>query len=320
MVATQNNRTTSEGVENNTDTRVVLQQLLASVAALQQQNQQLQQQNQSFQAQLEQFGQKQQGEDVDDGLAELQPFSLEIHEAVFPENIREPHLPTYNGLVDPQVHVTAFRTQMNKRGISEALQCKLFSGTLTDSALIWYSRLPPKSVNSLVDILKKFLAQFSARKMMVRQSSGSNSRQQKNSNWQTRGRTGDRRSNFFQKGREVKENFSAEITKERAQTGYMGRDRDKWCEFHKMRGHDTDGCWTLKARIDKIIRDGNGVRTSEPFEQRTIEAKRQCRPEDFLRRADDFPDNDEAKPSDEVGGTISTIAGGFTGRGVTSLS
>ncbi|KAJ1411430.1 hypothetical protein SESBI_21126 [Sesbania bispinosa] len=127
MVATRNNGTTSEGVENNADTQAVLQQLFALVAALQQQNQQLQEQNQSFQAQLEQISQKQQGEDVDNGLAELQPFSLEIQEVVSLENFREPHLPTYNGLTDPQVHVTAFRTQMNKRRISEALQCKLLT-------------------------------------------------------------------------------------------------------------------------------------------------------------------------------------------------
>ncbi|KAJ1438483.1 hypothetical protein SESBI_03100 [Sesbania bispinosa] len=98
----------------------------------------------------------------------------------------------------------------------------------------------------------------------------------------------------------------------------MGRDRDKWCEFHKMRGHDTDSCWTLKARIDKLIRDESGLRTPESFEQRPMEAKRQCRPDDFLR--EDSPDQDEAKPSDEIRGTISTIAAGFTGGGVTSSS
>ncbi|KAJ1382346.1 hypothetical protein SESBI_44350 [Sesbania bispinosa] len=61
-----------------------------------------------------------------------------------------------------------------------------------------------------------------------------------------------------------------------------------------------------------MIRDGYGTRT-EHFEQRTVEAKRQCRPEDFLRRSDKSPDRDESKLSEEIRGTISTIAGGFTG-------
>ncbi|KAJ1395702.1 hypothetical protein SESBI_33153 [Sesbania bispinosa] len=81
-----------------------------------------------------------------------------------------------------------------------------------------------------------------------------------------------------------------------------------------------ESCWTLKARIDKLIRDGNRQRSSEAYEQRLVEAKRRCRPEDFLRKADDSSDRDEARPSDEIRGTISTIAWGFTSGGVTGSS
>ncbi|KAJ1417963.1 hypothetical protein SESBI_16230 [Sesbania bispinosa] len=92
----------------------------------------------------------------------------------------------------------------------------------------------------------------------------------------------------------------------------MGRDREKWCDYHRIKGHDTDSYWTLKAHIDKLIKEG--------YNQKPVDTKRQCRPRYFFRSSDQSPDRDWEIPSEEVGGTISTIVGGFVGGGVSGSS
>ncbi|KAJ1423959.1 hypothetical protein SESBI_11958 [Sesbania bispinosa] len=73
-------------------------------------------------------------------------------------------LPMYDGMTDPQDHVTTFKTQMLKRVLDDALQCKLFSWTLTGAVMIWFSNLPPLSIVITQDFIKKFLIQFSTRR------------------------------------------------------------------------------------------------------------------------------------------------------------
>ncbi|RDY08858.1 hypothetical protein CR513_06865, partial [Mucuna pruriens] len=36
----------------------------------------------------------------------------------------------------------------------------------------------------------------------------------------------------------------------------MRPSRDKWCEFHQIHGHTTEGCWTLRSQIEKLICEG----------------------------------------------------------------
>ncbi|KAJ1382612.1 hypothetical protein SESBI_44085 [Sesbania bispinosa] len=91
----------------------------------------------------------------------------------------------------------------------------------------------------------------------------------------------------------------------------MGCDREKWCDYHRIKGHDTSNCWTLRAHMDKMIEKGYGQKPSE--------GKRQCRPKDFIWSSDQSPDRDREKP-EEIRGTISTIAGGFIGGGTSSSS
>ncbi|KAJ1378431.1 hypothetical protein SESBI_47856 [Sesbania bispinosa] len=61
-------------------------------------------------------------EDMEAGLGEFHPFSPKIAEAQFPVDFKEPRLKDYDGTKDPQVHVTAFKTHMLKKGVSDALQ------------------------------------------------------------------------------------------------------------------------------------------------------------------------------------------------------
>ncbi|KAJ1384907.1 hypothetical protein SESBI_42119 [Sesbania bispinosa] len=116
--------------ENNNPT---LQQILERVDQLQQQNQTLQQQNQTLQQQSQSLQTRMnaltrgraEDEDMEAGLGEFHLFSPEIAEAQFPADFKEPRLKDYDGTTDPQVHVTAFKTHMLKKGVSDALQWEL---------------------------------------------------------------------------------------------------------------------------------------------------------------------------------------------------
>ncbi|KAJ1401774.1 hypothetical protein SESBI_28535 [Sesbania bispinosa] len=38
--------------------------------------------------------------------------------------------------------------------------------------------------------------------------------------------------------------------------GPKGPDMNKWCDYHRVRGHDTENCWTLMNRIERLIKEG----------------------------------------------------------------
>ncbi|KAJ1419371.1 hypothetical protein SESBI_15120 [Sesbania bispinosa] len=199
----EENSGTTQEVDNP-----VLQQIIRRMDQLQQQNQTLQQQNQTLQMQVITLAKGQNEEEISEGdIGEFHPFSTEIAETLFPSDFREPPLKDYDGTTDPQTHVTTFKTQMLKRGLGDAIQCKLFSGTLLGAALIWFSHLPPPSISGIQDLLKKFLAQFSARRLPPQ----------------------------------------AE--------GPKGPDLNKWCDYHRARGHDTEDCWTVMNRIERLIKE-----------------------------------------------------------------
>ncbi|KAJ1396053.1 hypothetical protein SESBI_32883 [Sesbania bispinosa] len=38
--------------------------------------------------------------------------------------------------------------------------------------------------------------------------------------------------------------------------GLRGPFKDRWCEFHRLKGHDTEECWDLMNQIEHLIKDG----------------------------------------------------------------
>ncbi|KAJ1415023.1 hypothetical protein SESBI_18382 [Sesbania bispinosa] len=274
----------------------MLQQILERVDQLQQQNQTLQQQNQTLQQQSQSLQTRMNAltrdraehEDIEVGLGEFHPFSPEIAKTQFPADFKEPRLKDYDGTTEPQVHVIAFKTQMLKKGVGDALQCKLFSGTLTGSAMIWYSNLPPLSINDIQDFLKKFLAQFSARrsrkmtsgklfsdkpgrKKDTFNSANYTSRQGRGFNgndgrfksryqvsWSTdRSREVDVTPLNASRTRILKDVYQSDLLKlPPPAEGAKGPDLNKWCDYHRAKGHDTENCSTLLNKIEQLIKEG----------------------------------------------------------------
>ncbi|KAJ1386649.1 Retrotransposon gag domain [Sesbania bispinosa] len=330
-----------------------------------------------------------------ESLSEFHPFSTEIAETQFPADFREPILKDYDGTTDPQVHVTTFKTQMLKKGVSDALQCKLFSGTLAGSALIWYSNLPPLSINSVQDFLKKFLVQFSARRsrkmtsgklFSVRQKAGEQLREflgrfneasllvinpnpellvsafkegllsgpfneslaqrptasmeeirnrRENKWWEDR--PGHKKNTFNSThfaGRQGR-GFNTNEDRQKGTAwnegkykhrlpppveGVKGPDLDKWCDYHRAKGHDTENCWTLMNKIKKLIKDG--------FLGRYVEKRRSTKGTrdeggssgrgNYNKRKREDNRCDEKEEPKEIRGVVTMIVGGFCGGGETS--
>ncbi|KAJ1405792.1 hypothetical protein SESBI_25555 [Sesbania bispinosa] len=89
----------------------MLQQIMRRMDQLQEQNQTLQQQNQTLQAQVTTLAKGRVEEEIPDSdMGEFHPFSIEIAETPFPADFRESPLKDYDGTMDPQAHVTTFKT------------------------------------------------------------------------------------------------------------------------------------------------------------------------------------------------------------------
>ncbi|KAJ1380864.1 hypothetical protein SESBI_45672 [Sesbania bispinosa] len=232
---------------------------------LHEQNQTLQQQNQTLQIQVTTLAKGRTDEEIPEGdTGEFHSFSMEIAETSFPSDFREPPLKDYDGTTDPQAHVTAFKTQMLKRGLGDTIQCKLFFGTLSREALIWFSHLPPLSISGIQDLLKKFLAQFSARRsyneVSYTQKSGKEQTQafqqpartkkgydgrgrnfKPRANWDERRRTDQVDGYGFDsltplntsRARILKEVYQSDLIRLPPQAeGPKGPNLSKWCDYH----------------------------------------------------------------------------------------
>lgn len=94
----------------------------------------------------------------------FQPFGEPIVQVEIPHEFRNSVIDAFDGTQDPMRHVAAFRTQMIISGGTDAMWCKMFAGTLKDTALEWFTNLPDRSIRDFPNFSAKFVTQFSANK------------------------------------------------------------------------------------------------------------------------------------------------------------
>jgi len=90
------------------------------------------------------------------------PLSTAIMAEVVPQHFIIPKIPSFTGNSDPDAHLKAFNAQMLVSGGNDAVRCKVFVGTLADTALKWFGSLPRSSIPSFAMLARTFVERFAA--------------------------------------------------------------------------------------------------------------------------------------------------------------
>ena len=75
-------------------------------------------------------------------------FTDDILDFQFPRRFNLPQMDRYSGRTDPGQHLMRYAWFMNAAAAPEAVKCKAFPIYLEDVALMWFTRLPPRSVSN----------------------------------------------------------------------------------------------------------------------------------------------------------------------------
>ena len=81
------------------------------------------------------------------------PFTDDIIATPLPDKWRGLTMNLYDGSTDPDEHLNIFRTQMTLYTMDQTVWCKVFSTSLREGPLGWFTKLPQNSVASF-DILE----------------------------------------------------------------------------------------------------------------------------------------------------------------------
>jgi hypothetical protein len=96
-------------------------------------------------------------------------FTTRIAQAPFPPKLKMvANVGKYDGSTDPDDHIGVFVSAGTVEGWTILVWCHMFVQTLIGSARSWYDSLPCGEINSLEDLLSKFMKHFSQQKRQVR--------------------------------------------------------------------------------------------------------------------------------------------------------
>ncbi|PWA39692.1 reverse transcriptase domain-containing protein [Artemisia annua] len=89
------------------------------------------------------------------------PFSKRIRDYEMPDGLKVPtNLRMYDGLSDPDDHLTVFMGTMDVHKLPEPAWCHFFHITLYGAVRFWYDNLAPGSINGFDQLRSKFRANF----------------------------------------------------------------------------------------------------------------------------------------------------------------
>lgn len=89
------------------------------------------------------------------------PFTKRIRDYEMPDGLKVPsNLKSYDGLSDPDDHLTMFMGTMDVHKLPEPAWCRIFNITLCGAARFWYDNLSPESIDGFHQLREKFRANF----------------------------------------------------------------------------------------------------------------------------------------------------------------
>ena len=88
------------------------------------------------------------------------PFVPSINSHPLPSKFKMPSLNSYDETRNPCDHITTFKTTIHLQGVPDEIMCRAFPTTLKGPARVWFSKIPPNSVNSFDELSKLFVNNF----------------------------------------------------------------------------------------------------------------------------------------------------------------
>ncbi|XP_010687132.1 uncharacterized protein LOC104901278 [Beta vulgaris subsp. vulgaris] len=76
--------------------------------------------------------------------------------------VKLPTIEPFDGTIDPDDHLSAYKHQMYVQGVDDATWCKNFPATLKGVAQKWFNNSPPNSVNNFTELSILFTSHFVA--------------------------------------------------------------------------------------------------------------------------------------------------------------
>ncbi|KZV47856.1 hypothetical protein F511_38529 [Dorcoceras hygrometricum] len=92
------------------------------------------------------------------------PFSAEVVLAEFPQHFKFPSVGEYDGMGDPEEHLSRFENAALLHQYAYPIKCRVFLTTLVRSAQQWFNLLPIGSIKCFQDFSQAFLHQFASSK------------------------------------------------------------------------------------------------------------------------------------------------------------
>ncbi|KAL0400151.1 UNVERIFIED_CONTAM: hypothetical protein Sradi_2358400 [Sesamum radiatum] len=266
-------------------------------------------------------------------------------------SFRMPDLPKYDGTKDPQEHIAAFELVMNLYGQSSAINAKLFVTTLTGKAQEWFTSLPGGGIETFdQDLLLLHWPGIHRRmwqqlmRMAQKYIDEEEINAMKDGEWQRsrdRGRWKNNREKHVRADKEREPPYRPRfhrytpLATTRTKTLLMversnllqwlqhtrftlaKRFSNKYCKFHKEKGHDTEDCYQLKDEIERLVTQGYFKEFILEQDGRSRDHKVGDRTRSRSRSRERFKEDnrkDRSRENVPVKGVINTIAGGSAGE------
>ncbi|XP_021621432.1 uncharacterized protein LOC110621458 [Manihot esculenta] len=260
------------------------------------------------------------------------PFVRWVQQETILRKFMMPPMAAYDGTGNPPEHVLNYKRFMELQTHSNALMCKVFPTTLTGSARAWFNNLEARSIKNSMDLANVFISRFITGVPAERKISYLDTvRQRRNESLREYIASFNSKAlQIFKFNEKEQRPYHPRIPEvitplnvSRADVLVVVQDKDfiqwpkpmkaeasrrdpnKYCQYHRMHGHDNNDCFQLINKIDRLIKRGhlrNFVKKPEGQRpQQNAVVERPCRQTERL-------------VNDGSNGTINMIVGGTRGR------